>query len=200
MEKLRYYKVTNETIKLIISDYQNGESTYDLAQKYQVSAQSISNYLQRNGVLPRHRENILITKNKDEIIRLYLSGISAPKIGKIFNIGSTTIFYNLKNWKVKIRKDKTIIHSKYKINQDFFKIIDKEEKAYFLGWLWSDGSVNKENVSLSIQEKDKEILEILNKLIYSDRKLTFVPKIKEKGSNRQDQYKINTKFKFLILI
>lgn len=54
---------------------------------------------------------------------------------------------------------------KYKYNGEF-KNIDTEEKAYFLGWMYSDGNVygntiNGYTVKLKISDKDEEIIEKL---------------------------------------
>jgi|SRR5882724_622853 len=59
-------------------------------------------------------------------------------------------------------------HTKYHINKNLFNKIDCEWKAYFLGIMYADGYVNKNGTqaSLTQTEKDKEILEKLNKLLY----------------------------------
>ncbi len=52
--------------------------------------------------------------------------------------------------------------TKYKtLDDDFFKSIDSEEKAYLLGWIASDGSINEKGFTISILEKD---ISCLNKL------------------------------------
>lgn len=56
-------------------------------------------------------------------------------------------------------------NSKYNINDDFFKEIKSEDKAYLLGWIASDGHVNKSGVYIKIHEKDVNILEILRNII-----------------------------------
>lgn len=48
---------------------------------------------------------------------------------------------------------------KYQINELFFENIDTKEKAYFLGLMMSDGSVSNKTMIISLQEKDKVILE-----------------------------------------
>lgn len=72
---------------------------------------------------------------------------------------------------VKITAHLVIVHMrKYKINEDFFSIIDSEEKAYFLGFIFADGYVNEKNnvVDITIHNKDKEILNNLVSLLYPD--------------------------------
>lgn len=53
------------------------------------------------------------------------------------------------------------------IDYHFFEKIDTEEKAYFLGFLYSDGNVSKNltSVTLKLHKKDTSILERLKNLI-----------------------------------
>lgn len=57
---------------------------------------------------------------------------------------------------------------KYKINENFFSVIDTEEKAYALGLIYADGYINKQEtqINLTLSEKDVDILKKLNGLIY----------------------------------
>lgn len=72
---------------------------------------------------------------------------------------------------LKIIAHLVIVHMrKYKLNEDFFKIIDSEIKAYFLGFIFADGYVNEKNnyVEITIHKKDKEILDNLKIYLYPD--------------------------------
>lgn len=57
---------------------------------------------------------------------------------------------------------------KYNLNENFFELIDSEEKAYFLGFLFADGYVNEKlnMVDLTLHNKDKEILNKFVGLLY----------------------------------
>lgn len=61
------------------------------------------------------------------------------------------------------------INNPYKqfLNKNFLKKIDEEWKAYFLGWIWSDGHVSNEAVVLKISEKDRYVLDFFNNCIYN---------------------------------
>lgn len=86
-----------------------------------------------------------------------LNGISVLNLREIFK-------------KNKIVSNKFLL--KDRVKQDFFKIIDTEEKAYFLGLMASDGSVSSSGrISLSLSEKDSYLIEIFKKIINSDHKL-----------------------------
>ena len=74
-----------------------------------------------------------------------------------------------------------------KLKHDFFKIIDSEEKAYFLGLLYADGynytKGKSKFVSLRLMEKDKDILEKFNLCIGNPYNLSFYKKRQQQHSN-----------------
>lgn len=59
---------------------------------------------------------------------------------------------------------------KYKLNENYFELIDSEEKAYFLGLLYADGYINEKLnlVDLTLHQQDKEILDRLANILYPD--------------------------------
>lgn len=60
---------------------------------------------------------------------------------------------------------KSSTNKKYDVNELFFENIDTKEKAYFLGLMMSDGSVSDRSIIISLQKKDKSILEKFKKTI-----------------------------------
>lgn len=48
--------------------------------------------------------------------------------------------------------------AKYKINHSFFKEINTEAKAYFLGFLMADGNIHENKMCLSLHKQDEHIL------------------------------------------
>ena len=61
------------------------------------------------------------------------------------------------------------------INKNMFKIIDTEEKAYWLGFLYADGYVNPKNyqIEIALQENDLSHLEKLKKFLNINLKITL---------------------------
>lgn len=57
---------------------------------------------------------------------------------------------------------------KYHVKQDLFKSIDQPWKAYFLGWMLSDGNVeaNLKRMSINVAESDRAILDYFVTRIY----------------------------------
>lgn len=56
-------------------------------------------------------------------------------------------------------------NTKYNIDDDFFKKIDTEAKAYLLGWIASDGSITKSGFQIAIDKEDLRCLETLRNII-----------------------------------
>ena len=81
-------------------------------------------------------------------------------------------------------------------DKNFFKKIDSEEKAYFLGILYADGynwmKGKNKNVSISLQEGDLELLLKLNNLIGGNHSIYNI-KAKCKNCQNQSKLQINSK-------
>lgn len=100
--------------------------------------------------------------------------------------------------KILKRNNIQIKHTNYQrkhkiINEKYFKTIDTEEKAYFLGLLWADGcnhiGKNVNHIVISLQERDKELIEKLCDKIFENRNvIQYVIKNNKDGCKRQNQY------------
>lgn len=72
---------------------------------------------------------------------------------------------------------RSVQFTKYTVNHDFFHNIDVPNKAYWMGWLWSDGNIRKNKTSsgnfcyivrLEIHKEDKKIIELFKECISSE--------------------------------
>jgi ABC-type oligopeptide transport system ATPase subunit len=97
-------------------------------------------------------------------------------LGKKYNVDPTVIKRILIENNAKIRP---IYEAKLKYKKDylFFKNPENWEQkhAYFLGWLMSDGTHGVKNryIKISLQERDKKILEILKNIIQYEGPLLY---------------------------
>jgi len=76
----------------------------------------------------------------------------------------------------------------YPLNEEFFDVVDNEEKAYLLGFLYADGtnSTGKTEIKLALHAQDISILEYFKRKIQPTKPLYF-----EQGKgNRGDTYKL----------
>jgi intein-encoded DNA endonuclease-like protein len=129
---------------------------------------------------------------KELIIELYNNGDGCYKIAKMFNCSPATINNFLKKCGVKTNKTPND-YRKYKINQYFFEKIDTEEKAYFLGLIYSDGCLHKKILSLSLIEDDSYILDKFLFFLESDAKLYTLKPRKETHQTQKKLMVSNTK-------
>lgn len=114
------------------------------------------------------RLKISIDKHK-RIVSLYKNGISSIKISKEYKVLPLTIRQILKKYNVKM-KTNSESHTKYSLNHYYFKNINTNQKAYFLGLLASDGTNTNKGFSITLQNKDKHILkELKNQLEFTGK-------------------------------
>ncbi len=114
-----------------------------------------------------------IKLNKSAIIQAYNNGKSCREIEAIFGINRETIRMMLYRNGIQTRSFHA--SSKYSINSNYFNNIDEPEKAYWLGWLLSDGNVLEKNnrIALSLQIGDIEILHKFKASLQAENPVTI---------------------------
>lgn len=155
--------------KQIIDLYINNPelSIKDIANKFNISTSTISRIARLNN-LPRRIGNSgikLSTSQVEDIKNKYESCIPLIKLQQEYKIS----YDRIKN----IVKDCNQISSSKRLNptllEDYFENIDSEEKAYWLGWIISDGAItnqpekSKFQLEITIKQEDEEILHLLEK-------------------------------------
>lgn len=106
-----------------------------------------------------------LTKDEiSEILQKRDDGIYEKDIIKDYNI-SQRQYYNILRDNGIVRRYKV---RKYNFNEDYFEVIDSEDKAYFLGFIVADGSVNSITNVIQITQKDPDILYEFKKYIEYD--------------------------------
>lgn len=185
MEKV--IDILNKQKDEVISLYQNGMLQKDIAELYGVSKSSIGRLLRNNGMVhnPRLTDSI-----KKEIVALYNEGYSQKDIAKECNVNEKSVHKVLNDFGVE-KREMSYIKQKYSLNENYFDKIDTPNKAYILGFLYADGYNNylTRTITLSLQERDKEILEKIKSEIGSNRPL-FFQNIRDKRPTCQNQYSL----------
>ena len=134
-------------------------------------------------------------KNKEWLEEKLKEIGNKEKIGKLCGVTGDTIEYwrkklNIPNYPYKNP------NKKYIVNDNFFDIIDTEEKAYWLGFLMGDGNIEKGNFRFNIilKEDDLEHLEKLNKTLSSTYKILLQSIPDKRGFSTQRAFlRINSK-------
>nr|DAS41432.1 MAG TPA: endonuclease [Bacteriophage sp.] len=100
--------------------------------------------------------------------------LSIKNIMKKYNMSSPKIHVILKLNNVEITPSAYHKNYKNKVNHDFFDIIDTEEKAYWLGFLYADGYNDTKfyQVELSLKEEDFDMVNLFRSTLSSSYKIT----------------------------
>lgn len=128
--------------------------------------------------------------DKLECVKLYNEGKSCKEIAQNYNVSTQAIWGILKRRNVKMRTQHEV-QQKYNCDEHFFDVIDCESKAYFFGLLYADGCNldSRNNITLSLQECDKHILDAMTQLIQPEKPLQFI-KLNDKHPTWKNQYRI----------
>lgn len=112
----------------------------------------------------------------DKLIAEYSPDISIKELCRKYNLCSASVGYHFRKKGVKIFR-RYDCNRRYQFNFDFFEKIDTEEKAYWLGFIASDGHVNNEKgrkfLKICSSTKDSYHLEKLVKMIGGTQKVVF---------------------------
>lgn len=159
----------NERNEKIINLYLNHPelSNEDIAKQFNISTSTVARVARINN-LPRRRGNSgirLTIKQEQEIKDKYEKGISLLQLQKDYHIS----YDRVKN----ITRNCLNVSSAKRLNpslkEDYFERIDSNEKAYWLGWFVSDGSItnqpdkSKFQLELTIKAEDEDVLRLLEK-------------------------------------
>lgn len=161
--------------KQIIQEYLNGESINKLSQKYPMSYYSIQKLLRKNNITIRggRKKKELSEKQLIQYMEDLKKGLSDVELSKKYNLDKST----LRRIKEENNFERNYNRINKNINNSYFSTIDTPEKAYWLGMLYTDGSVDHLHhtgrIRLQLQEQDKELLEKFQKCLNIDSKIIY---------------------------
>lgn len=118
------------------------------------------------------QKRIYTSEETELMIKMYNEGETYSVIAKTINTKANKVSKYLKTLGYGVRPHNKLKNHDYlsasrknKVNENFFKNIDTEEKAYWLGFLYADGCVYKKHdksghekggsIELCLQERDK---------------------------------------------
>lgn len=142
--------------ELILSLYSKECGSRKIAKTLGLSSFTVLDRLQKNGINTNENSKVdpnnLLKDKEQQILDLYASGHSATEIAEIIghSQGQISKFFSDRN-----------IEYKWKIgiDSDFFSSVDTPEKAYILGWWYSDGCVDNKSARIGIASDDDYVLE-----------------------------------------
>lgn len=113
---------------------------------------------------------------QEKIERLYLEGKIAKEISSILGFKYSQPVYNYfkkRGWERNGKSGKVT----YKVDIDFFKCINTEEKAYILGFICADGHISEDRLVITVAEKDLDILEKIRGAMHSNHPIKKIKRI-----------------------
>lgn len=161
-------RINKKTEQEIIENYQQGLSMAAVGSKFNVSPVTVKNILERNKIPKRTKGGIYKIPDED-VIKRYKNNESCQSIADSYKVSFHTISNILE--KHNIPRDNRYYNLNLKL--DYFENIDTYDKAYFLGFLITDGNVCGNAVRLSIHPKDETILKIFKEKTGNENKLYY---------------------------
>ena len=161
----------------IIKEYTEGKSISKLLIDYpQYNRRQINKILSDNNIAIRggRKKKMFTEQQIDELKQKIEEGAFLYDLSEYFNMDQETIKKRMKELHLSFKNHNRVNR---RIDSNYFSIIDSPIKAYWLGFLFTDGSVDqhksKGRVRLQLQEKDLEILEYFKKDLKLDCQIIY---------------------------
>lgn len=128
-----------------------------------------------------------ISKEQHASIIKELETKSQKSVAQLYEVSQTTIG-NIAR-KYNIQRDIARLNTcRRKCDFDYFKTIDSKEKAYWLGFICADGCILQNYTKVTLQVKDKEIIDKFKIAIKSDHPVSFYNKMDKRTGKQYDRY------------
>lgn len=155
----------------IIELYTNGYKAEEIAVECSCSIGTVYNVLKNNNIKTRNGFCGIKEELRNKVIQMYLKFESVNSIKNKLGITQSKINRILKEGNIpQISQSK---RNNPNLIEDYFSEINTVNKAYWIGWLITDGSlVDKDySISISLQKTDQHILDLLQKDLQIDHKI-----------------------------
>ena len=140
--------------------------------------------LDKKEVIFIKRTSIEIEK---KVCQDYQTGnYSSRELGIKYSLSKTCILKILERYNIP-KVNRRLVNNNLDVH--YFDNIDTEEKAYFLGFIFADGSISNDEFFLDINEKDIEMLLRIREEIHSNCKITT----RKKGNSMMSRIAIKNK-------
>lgn len=179
---------SQEQINEMIQMYKNGTSIDLIIQQFNSDEHNIREVFKKYEV-DRHY-NMWNKEVYDRAIALYKSGLTLEKIAYALVVSENGLSKALKKKEIEMRTYSES-NRRYKRNSEYFDNINTPNKAYILGLIYADGNNyirgNKHCFTLSLQERDHDLLERVRQELEYEGELRFVP-LHEQNNRYMNQY------------
>lgn len=147
----------SKTIKQDVQDaicekYLSGVKAKEIANLLCVCVDTVYQVIKRRGIKTQRKQIESVVDEK------YLSGSNATEISEELGCCPETVYNLLKKHNIH-RRPRELSLRKYNLNVEYFKEINSEEKAYWLGFITADGGIVNSRLTIKLATKDKSHLE-----------------------------------------
>lgn len=178
MIEIKKILIPENELLMIERSYTEGASVASLSREYGYSHHTIKSRLEELGVYKANKNYGIRYKWTESeikrIIELYSEGKSAESIAKEYGCYDTTILNLLNKHGVSTKRRREFHNFKrYSVDEEYFNIIDTEDKAYWMGFLLADGHVTRDGkIMLTLQSRDLEHIEKFRESLSSNHPIT----------------------------
>lgn len=132
-----------------------GNSIIQLAIEFNVSVKTIQRVIKGIHIRTNNKRVVL---DSVEVIEKYKELNKISEVAKFFKVAEITIKGVLK--KANFKWDSSVTGRFHLFNENFFTNIDTEEKAYWLGFIFADGSIHKNGNRINITLKESDLIHL----------------------------------------
>lgn len=125
---------------------------------------------------------------RHQILESYKTTPNCITLAKHFDVNPATVRRILKSSGTKL-VSASQRSRKYTLNEHYFDTIDTEEKSYWLGLLYADGTVGYNTIRLELSAKDKDIVYKFGHCLQTNKPVRTVLH-SLKNPNHQDSYEL----------
>lgn len=154
--------------KEIISQYEKLKNVSKVAEIFNVSDSTVLRRLKKNNIsiIGKRKFNTL---DHIEVLTKYSLLKSIHKVAEYYNMSTEPIVRILKMNGI------NLTNRRFNVNHNYFDIIDTEEKAYWLGFIYADGYIRERksgnSLEMKLSIKDKKHLELFRESIGSNHNI-----------------------------
>ncbi|SOB74643.1 hypothetical protein SAMN04488490_0147 [Marinobacter sp. LV10R510-11A] len=154
-----YFSLIKERNRAIERDLAKGADISSILKNYSISEYQLKSLIRNSAHSPLDESS---KKHTDDVCRMYNGQISVKLISETLNICTHTVSKILKINSIDRRSQLQTSVRYSGMNADYFRKIDCPEKAWVLGFIFADGSINQlRDVQISQSIEHSHVLQII---------------------------------------
>ncbi len=148
----------NERNQTIVDLYRSGTPLLMITKQTKVSIPTVYKALKQSGTPLRVEEKALPEQAKAAIAFEYLHYVSVAELRRKYNCTHEKIMATLQEYQ--IAPISACIRENPAFLEHYFENIDTPAKAYWLGWIITDGAVMQKShaISMTLRQEDEDVL------------------------------------------